>query len=322
MAQFNVILNQVVILGILVVIGYAAAKLKVITPVFKDGIGKLIIRITMPALILTSVSNLNITGGMLRSGIAVMVFTYLFLLVLFALALLSSKVLRLKNATRDVYLALSMFGNVIFLGFPLFKALYPETGLFYAIFFYLASDSLVWTLGIYLMGRGGNTGKSPAAGLKHLVNPSTIAFTAGFIMFAVKLRLPDLIGTPLGLLGQTTTPLSMLFIGATLAGIALRGVYKKYSIFILAFLKMLAVPTMALFTVKFLNGALALGMDDAAITVLILQIAMPCMTIFAVISKEMGSDGEYAAECIFVTTVLSIATLPGMFYLVELVNKI
>jgi predicted permease len=223
----------------------------------------------------------------------------------------------MKDGAADVQTALSAFGNVIFLGFPLMTALFPENGLFYAIFFYLASDSLVWTFGVYLMGRQTHSGSALKTGLKHLLNPNTAAFVIGLGMLALRLKFPAFLQTALNLPGSMTTPLSMLFIGATLAAVSLKGILKRWRIAGLAVVKMILVPIAALFAVTFLNTALGLGMDNAAISVLVLQTAMPCMTIFAILSKELGSDHVYAAEAIFVTTVLSLATLPGILFVIE-----
>jgi predicted permease len=313
----SVILTKIGVFAIIIAIGFAAAKLKVVTPAVKDAIGKVILKITMPLLILTSISNLALTGGMLKNGLLVLASAFVLLALLLGLGRLQAIAFRMTGGSGDVQTALSAFGNVIFLGFPLMAAIYPENGLFYAIFFYLASDALVWTAGVWLMGRQSNAGAGWKAGLKHLLNPTMACFALGLILLALGWRLPDVLNEALKLPGSATTPLSLVFIGATLAGTGLKGITRRWQIVPLALVKMILVPAGALLALAALNGALELGMDRASITVVALQTAMPCMTIFAILSKEFGSDHEYAAEAIFVTTLLALATLPGMLWLSE-----
>ncbi len=314
MTQFNIIVNQIIVLGILVVIGFIATKFKIITNEIKDGIARIIVKITMPLLIFTSISSLNLTADMVKNGIAVLIFAFISLLLLYGCGILSSKLLGIKGTTQNVYIAHMMFGNVIFLGFPLFQALYPDgQGIFYAVFFNIASDTLLWTLGVYLLSK--HTDSNDSKGLRRLANPNTIAFIIGLLTLLSGLKIPVAAKQALSGLGQTTIYLSMLFIGAALAGISLKGIYKRYSIFVLNIIKMIVAPIVIVLILNFVNTTFGLGISDVAKTVLGLQVAMPAMATVAVLANDYKSDYIYAAENVFVSTVLSLITLPLVFYI-------
>ena len=51
--------------------------------------------------------------------------------------------------------------------------------------------------------------------------------------------------------------------------------------------------------------------------IVVLQIAMPAQTVMSIITNEAGSDVAYSAEYIFLSTILSIGTLPLVYYLAE-----
>lgn len=317
MSQFYIIINQISILGILITVGFIAAKFKVIDDSVKSSIARLITKITLPALILISITNLELTGDMLRNGILVLVMAYLFLFLLYFIGIISSRILNLPRLTRDVYVTHFIFGNTVFLGLPLVQALYPDgEGVFYAVLYNMASDTLLYTLGIYLLGRHKTNDGNQR--LKNLINSNTIAFAIGVLMLTFRLKLPGIINSSLGSLGSTTIYLSMLFIGATLAGINLKGVYKKYSLIVLSVLKMIITPILVIFIFKFINLLPLLRLNHIAQTVLILFVAMPAMAVVVIFAKDLESDYIYASENMFLSTVFSLITLPLVYFFIEM----
>ena len=319
MGQFEVIVNQIIILAILVIIGYLGARWKVINDEVKSSMAKIIIKISMPLLVLTSISSKELTDEMMKNALAVAGFAYLSLGLLLAAGFLSAKLMGMKGVTKNVHTAHIVFGNVVFLGFPLLNALYPDgQGLLYAAIYQIVSDSLLWTVGVYLLSKHEDVKKGK--GLRQLINPNTIAFVIGIIMMVFKLRLPGLLQQPLSQLGNVTVPLSMLFIGATLASIPLTNIYKRYTIFVLSILKMIIIPVIVLYILNYVNRYLNFGINDIAKAVLVLETAMPGMATVVVLAKDFDSDYVYAAECVFITTILSLITLPFMFYLIEIIK--
>jgi len=60
--QFEIILNQILFLAILVVIGVIATRLNVVNSEVKEGLASLIFNNTLPLLILTTFSELRLTS--------------------------------------------------------------------------------------------------------------------------------------------------------------------------------------------------------------------------------------------------------------------
>jgi hypothetical protein len=61
----------------------------------------------------------------------------------------------------------------------------------------------------------------------------------------------------------------------------------------------------------YLTGVLTgLAPDKLVTSVIILEIAMPCMATVVIMAKEFGSDDRLAVANVFVSTILSIITLP------------
>ncbi len=303
---FNVILNQLLMLAIMMLIGFVGVKTRFLQEDLKDSISKIILRVTLPLLNLTSITGQTLRPDMIKNaGIIALVAVAVICLSL-AVGHFSGKLFRLKSPTDTIHTCMSAFGNVIFLGYPLITALYGQEGLFYAIVYALVNDGFVWTMGVFLIARSG--GGDRKAGLKKLINPNTVTFLVSLLMLAFGLRLPGLLHNTLAQVGSMTTCLSMLFIGMTLATIPLAGIYKRFSIYLIVLVKMLIIPAVLAFLLS------KTSLDRTLLGVLLLQIAMPVQTIITVVANEFHSDYRYAAECVFITTLFSLATLPALYW--------
>ncbi len=303
---FQVVVRQISILAVMILLGFVAVKTKYVNAELKNGISKVVLRFTLPLLNLTAISGQTLSPELLKNAGLMIVIELLTFGVLLGFGLLSAKLFRLPSPTRTMHTCMSVFGNVIFLGYPLITALYGQEGLFYAIVYALVNDGVVWTLGVYLIAKSGK-GNSHNA-VKNLINPNTIAFVIALLMLAFGLRLPSLLHESLSTVGSMTTPLAMLFIGMTLATINLKGIYKRVSIYLIVLFKMLFVPAMlALLLCR-------LSLDKALLGVLIMQAAMPAQTVLTIVANEYGGDYQYATECVFIMTVLSLLSLPAIYW--------
>ncbi len=308
----NIILYQISILSILVVVGIIATKLKIITEEAKKGIADLVFDVTLPLLIITTFARIDMTPEILLNSGIVFLFAYLALAVMYGIGDLSARIMRLRGNQRAVFINHHMFGNIVFLGFPLMDALFPGgEGLLYAAVFQLASNSVMWTFGVwvFLKGRGGR----PVDIWKNMLNPNTIAFFAGLVIMFFDIRFHDVIFEPLHGLGKSTIYLSMLYIGAMLVQTRVRGVMNKPHVFLLSFNKLLLIPIILAFTINILTYILFPGFGDIARKVVILEASMPCMATIVVMANKFGSDDSLATENVFVTTIFSIISIPLVY---------
>jgi hypothetical protein len=201
-----------------------------------------------------------------------------------------------------------MFGNIIFLGFPLITALYGAEGLLYASMFQLVSNIIMWTVGVVVLTHGNGT--SWKKSLSQVINPNTIATLAGLIFFMFSIKLPKLIVTPLAEVGAANTWLCMLYIGAMLFLSDVRGLLGKKSIYIISINRLIFVPALLVSFFVLFTAATGLAPDKIVSSVIILEASMPCMASLVIMAKELGADDHLAVGNVFVSTILSILTLP------------
>ncbi|HHV99448.1 MAG TPA: AEC family transporter [Clostridiaceae bacterium] len=319
------IIRQIVILVILALVGFISGKKKHLPENSGVVLSKFVVKVTLPSLIFTTLTGYDFSKQEIIDGCIVYICGLVFILFSFVIAKLISDRLKIDDAQKSIYKMLSTFGNIAYMGFPLLESLYGNRGLIYAIFFQLANDTLLWTLGIYLVNRQ-NT-KSWRDNIKHLFNINTLAFAIGIVAIAVNFqeltRRFGLLGTvykmvfdALNPLGKSTTYISMIFIGLILSKATFRSVsdiFKKYSIFIFSFVKLLVIPVVAYIVLQFAGR----NLDPLVLNVIVLQLAMPAGTIVSALTAEYNSDYQYATEGVFISTVLSVITLPLLLFILK-----
>ncbi len=309
----TIILNQFIVLSILIITGVIGARAGIITQFVKDAISKLVFNITLPLLIVTTFSNMAIKKEMVTNGLWVFAFANFAILLFIGLGYFTSKLLHLNKKTSSIHTLHTAFGNIVFLGFPIINSLFPGgEGLFYAALFHLTSTYFVWTLGIYLLvAKRVNLKQN----LKNLLNPNTIAFIVGITMMITGVKIPEIAYNALSGMGNTTIYLSMLYIGSMLAYTKIKGIFQRKDIIFLSLNKLITGPILLLVIVNIIINYTGIALSDMAKTVLVLQSAMPCMSIIVIMAKNYGANDQNATENVFLTTILSIFTLPFLYYI-------
>jgi len=318
MQQVNIIINQVAAIMIIVVIGYLAGKTGYLPKNTCLFISKVIIRITAPSLIISTMTSYNFDSKTLTDGLWVSLLAMMFMLFSLLEGRLFSKLLKLQGATANVFMAHTMLGNVGYMALPLIKAIFGEKAMVLAAFFVLSFELLNWTVGVYLLNR--HITLTIAGTLKKLINTNTIACIIGLIFAltnlqhyisgnAVAAAVYKIFYSTFSPLGNCTLPLVMLFIGLSTAenpDWRFHDIVKKPVTLMLCILKLLLTPLISL-AVMLLLGDLV---DPFVRTIIVLDMAMPCAAITVALSAEYGSDHQLATDNVIYTTILSLFTLP------------
>lgn len=328
MQQTDIIIHQILVLAVLTFLGYLSGRKAYLPENTAAVLSKLVVKITAPALILTTMAGYDFSHKTLIDGLWVSFYAFVFMLSAYFLGCLASRLLNLKGSTKNVFRAHTMFGNVGYLALPLLNSILGPKGLVYGIFFVISNDILFWTLGIYIMNGYGD--KSLKTRLKSFVNANTLSILAGLILVAINFQalvkshplvnqVYSILFDTLNPVGKTTLYLTMIFIGLTLSGIRFEGIssiLKRYPTFVLTFLKLLVIPAGALFVLNLMGGHI----DRFVKSIIIIELSMPCAAIVSILAAEFKSDYRLAAENIFFTTVTAMFTLPLMFYLLKVLG--
>jgi malate permease and related proteins len=318
MQEMSIIVNQIAALIILAVIGYIARKSGFLSDGADTVLSKVLIRITAPALIISTMTSYNFDAATLSDGLLVGLLAIIFMFFALFTGMLFSRVMKLDGSTANVFKAHLMFGNVGYLALPLFKAVLGERAVVVAAFFVLAFELLCWTTGVFMLNK--HKGLPFVDTIKKFISPNTISCLIGLIFAFTGLHrtiegnaaatvIYNFFYSALNPLGNCTLPLVMLFIGISAANNpsgSFAAIVKKPVTLVLSLLKLLVIP-FAVLAILLLLGDL---INPFVRTIVILDMAMPCAAIIAALSADYGSDFKQATDNVIYTTVLSLFTLP------------
>ena len=124
------------------------------------------------------------------------------------------------------------------------------------------------------------------------------------VLVLLNVHLPAVLTTALSRLGSASMPLSLIYIGGMLSMTDVRRVLKCGELYAEIGLKMIVLP-LVYFVVM---GLLRVPMDMAG-TITFLT-GLPAINMVAMLSKNNGSDGDYAVCAVMMTTIACLVTLP------------
>lgn len=289
--------NEMVVILFAVGIGYLAHRLGYLGGEINQKLSKLILNITTPALILSSMANeenLPSVGEVL----SILFVAVVFYAMEFVFALIVPKLVGGTPKEIGVWRFLLCFPNVGFIGYPLVEAIFGHTGFFYAVILVMPFNLLNYSLGPLML-----SGKIRFH-WKQLLSPCILMALLTLILTLAGIHVPPMIGAMAEIVGDVNIPLSLLVLGSMLAGMSARKVLTSVRMWILSAVRLLAMPA-ALGVVLHLMGT-----DPLVLGVAVAQMAMPVAVNGTMLCLEFDGDVDAMAQVTFMTTVLSIVTIP------------
>jgi len=314
----GIVIRQIGILALLVLIGLAASRARVISSESKDLLARVIFYITLPAMLLTNFSKLTITPELLSSSLQALLLALFVLLFMLLAGWLTSTMARLNGGPAAIFRLHSMLGNVIYLGLPLISSQFGQEGLLYGSIFILVSNILMWTLGVAVITPG--KAFSLRGNIWKILNINTVAIIIGFVLFLLSIKLPPFILDSVGSLGNTTTYLSMIYIGAMLYYADGRKLLRNRNVYLLSLNRLLVVPIIIIGIFALFNYFFPLLLKKEVLSVMVMQAAMPCMVNVVIMVNILGENDDTATANVFVSTVLSIITIPLILLSLRFIN--
>ena len=296
MSFFDTLAEMLVIL-FAIACGYAANRLDILGGETDRKISKLLLNITLPAMILGSVSTgdalpeTSVVLGVLRVAAVFYGLEFLF----------AFTVPRLLGGTPEqqgVWRFTLVFSNMAFIGYPVVVSLFGPEALFYAVILNLPFSLLCYTLGPLIL-----TGAKRFS-LRQMFSPCAAAALLALVLALTRYRPPAGVGEALELLGSATVPLSLLCVGSLLAGLSLGRMLASLRLWILTAVRLLVMP-LALFAIL-----LRLGTAPLVLGIAVVEMGMPVAINGSLLCMEYGGDAECMAQITFVSTLASILTVP------------
>lgn len=290
------IINQVLTLFFMMIMGYYGAKKGFINKTVEKGMSELLLNITLPFLIVTSF-NIDYSEELLGNALKILIYS----IVIHGSLLLVTKLLYIKNKSekQGILRFVTTFSNVGFMGYPILNSVLGPIAVFYAAMFNMGFNLFLWTIGVRLLDNN-----EKGSFKKAITNPSMIAVLAGIILFITPLDLPLPIKEGVKRLGNTTTPISMIIIGSMLSKVKMKDLFSDLSLYYGSFNILILVPFIVLFIMK------TFRIDKSLMEICVIIEAMPGATLAPIIINGYGKDASYASKAVFISTLISMITIP------------
>lgn len=193
----------------------------------------------------------------------------------------------------------TIISNSGFLGNPMVEGIYGADGLLYAALFMLPVRIVMWTVGmaVFLKGEKGKLWKNI------LTHPCIVAIYAGVIVMISGVQFPTFVEKTITGISNCNTPLSMMLVGMMLAEVKPKGLIDKTMVFY-ASVRLLVIPAVIFALTAYLP------IDGMLRGITVIMAGMPAPITTALLSAKYGGDEQYATGMIFLSTLLSLITLP------------
>lgn len=299
--DIQVILMQMIQLFLVIALGYFLFKIKIFDESLNKKLTTFLLSVTTPAMIVSSVLSTTVSQG-LDDIIFVFIVGFAIYLIMPILGYVIVKIMKVPLPQQGLYIFMTVFSNIGFMGFPVMKAIFGNEAVFFTAIFNMIFNLFVFSAGVMIMNYG--TGQNVKLDPKNLLSPGVIASLVALLIYFTKLSVPDIVSTTVTMIGDITTPMAMLLIGSTLATIPLKEVFSELRIYPYTIIKQIIVPIIAYPILNLFIG------DPLILGVTLIMISMPVANSAVLFATEYEGDVSLAAKTVFMTTLLSVVTIP------------
>ena len=317
MEEFVIMLRNVLMFVALAIPGFLLVKAKRVMPKQSDVLSKLLVYLALPFMVFSGVvKNLTFDGDSLLMLGAI---ALIGMAVILGMFFVSAPLVKMEKnpKTKGIMRFCAMFANNGFLGVPLAYAVFGSDSPVFTVLIVvnIINNVLLYTLGAYLA-----TGdKKNISVKKAFLNPVLVAFVLGCVcnLLGVGKAVPE-VKTFSDYFSNIVTPISMTVIGMKLGAISFRTLFSSKKLYYVSFLRLVLFPvviTAAMLAIKPILGNLpAMEM----ILGMFVAFSMPSASLAVTFADEFGGDTENAVIFSLGTTVLSVVTIPTLYWLVNL----
>lgn len=307
-------LQQMGVLMGLILIGYIISRLGAVPASGAAVLSKMENNVFIPALVLSTfwkgftLESLGSAWIFVAGGFGVLALS---IPVAACMARLCGK----DDYTRKIYTYGLSFPNFGFMGNAVVLALFPAVFGDYLVFV-LPFWVLIYLWGVPALLIPAKKGEksSLAASLKRLVNPMFAAMLAGMVLGLLAVPLPAFLGAGLDSLGGCMSPVAMLLTGMTISGLDLKKTFTDKGVYLASFFRLIVFPAV------FLVLLWLLPLPEELSLCILCAVAMPLGLNTVVVPGAYGLDTSAAAGMALVSHLLSVATIPVVFWVYTLLG--
>ena len=195
-----------------------------------------------------------------------------------------------------------------FLGNPIAEGIYDELGVLYTSIFLIPMRVVMWSVGTTYFVADETIDKKKV--LRNvLTHPCLLAVYLGLICMVTQVRLPGVITQTVEYIGSCNSAMTMFIVGTILADVKLSSLFNRHT-------ALFSVFRLGILPAAALGLGLLLRLDPVSLGISVLMTGMPAGATAAIFAARYHSDAPFATQCVVMTTLVSMLTLPVWSYLI------
>ena len=283
---------------LLILLGAAAQSRLRLSQTFYQGANTLIIRVTLPAMILSSMDKPFSHEMLQKSAVLLLIAVGAFGTVMIGLEVWRHTS-HLPVKTLGLYQYLILVGNTAFMGYPVIQALLGSDGIFYASVFNIAHNLVTFSYAIHLLQC------DHTAQWRTLFNNiCLLASIVGLILFISPMKLPSVIYQALDWVGQITIPLCLICMGANLSWTSFQRAIQSCSVWVISLTRLCVFPLLMIPILYLLHCR------DVTLIIPSILFATPAALTAGAFAQQYGCDADFASNVVVLSNVLAMVTIP------------
>lgn len=306
-SEFSVLIEQIEILATLIVIGLCWQKARLFNDELINSLSAIIAKLILPLMLCT------IIGSAPRDSISDGIRFFIAAAVIYSstvlIAILCKRFLKIPEPNRSMFVLLQCYGNSGFIGIPMITSIFPQEAGIASAAYLLIDSSFYWVLGPYIAGSG-------KLSFKKMISPLTIAILTGFLIMLSGIDLSgNIVWTTAKNVGGTCKYFASIYIGMAIGRMDLKKLKANLVSVIAAPVRLILIPLFA----YFLLGKTGF-LSRNQLTMFIILSATPAGMSLPIIAELANVDsGDFASVGVTLSTILSLATLPLIVWLISVI---
>lgn len=299
------VFSQVMILMIMIAVGFAAAKAKIMTAEGARCCTDIALIIATPCVIIKSL--IREYSNEIMKSLAFAIFITLLVQVL--MIFLSRLILHSKDKARERVLRFgTIFANCGFMSLPLQQVILGADGTLYGSAYVIMFNLVIWSYGVFLISGD----KKYIKPKKLFVNPGIIGLAIGLVIFIFSIPIPKIIYSAIDYMSALYTPLPMLIIGYHLAQNNPLTAFKDPKCLLAVLLRMIIYP------LAVLGFLYLIGVRGTLLVSVIISVSAPVAAITTMFSAKYRADTPLSVDMVSLSTVAAAVTMPLVITLAQL----
>ncbi len=296
MPSMHIVFEQILVILLYVLIGFAAGKVGLIRPDQRKYLTRICTDLIMPFTVL-SAANQNVTQQEMLGYGGATVLLLVFYAAMTAVCLWVQTLAHTPRPVRVTTASLVTYPNCTFLGLPLCRALFGDIAILYNAVALLAFNTLFFTWQYSMF-------TSKRFNVRNLITPPTVSTGILILMLVLGIRFPAPVQTVVSNTGAMISPMSLIIVGVMMSENELTAILKERRAYWITLIRNLAIPLLAAVILQ------AAPMDAASRLCMLVYLACPCATLTTIYAIQNDMEPELAAHSVLMSTLCFAATLP------------